>query len=84
MTSELQIPQGLWPRLVAVALLALVLPLQYVAISNASELYSYPGDDTGIWQRGCLLPWASLPFRPFIGNIFRVVRQPFWPCPGRC
>jgi hypothetical protein len=55
-----------------------MLPLQYVAISNAGELYSYPGDDTGIWQRGSLLPWGKLPFRPFVGSVFRVVRQPFW------
>lgn len=65
-------------RVCATAFLAILPVLQYVTISNAGELYSYPGDDTGAWQFHSWLPYSRLPAREFLGSFFPVLREPLW------
>jgi hypothetical protein len=52
--------------------------VQYIAISNAGDLYSYAGDDTGVWQYGAWLPYTRLPYYPLWVSFFPVIREPLW------
>jgi hypothetical protein len=66
-------------RRVGATVAILLLPLiQYLAISNAGELYSGPGDDTGVWQYHSWFRWSKLPMRSFLYPFFPIVREPFW------
>lgn len=65
-------------RTFVVLSVALLIVVQYVAISNAGDLYSYPGDDTGVWQYGAWLPYSRLPYYPLWVSFFPVIREPLW------
>ncbi len=64
-------------RLLALAWLAILPAAQYAGISNAGELYSGPGDDTGVWQYGSLLPWSQIPGQRVIFPYLAIFREPF-------
>jgi hypothetical protein len=65
-------------RTFVVLSIALLIVAQYVAISNEGDLYSYPGDDTGVWQYGTWLPYSRLPYYPLWVSFFPVFREPLW------
>lgn len=65
-------------RTFVVLAIAFLPVVQYVAISNAGDLYSYAGDDTGVWQHGSWVPYSRLPYYPLWVSFFPVIRQPLW------
>jgi len=65
-------------RMFVVLSMAFLPVVQYIAISNAGDLYSSVGDDTGVWQRGSWVPYSRLPYYPLWVSFFPVIRQPLW------
>lgn len=65
-------------RAFAILCIAFLPVAQYISISNAGDLYSYAGDDTGVWQHGSWVPYSRLPYYPLWVSFFPVIRQPLW------